>query len=106
MKDYKDFEKKYIGTSDIAALVLIGISKEGGVNPQMLHFGKDGSYSAYIVEGDDDVEIGEHYHKVAEFKNWLSIYDDNDLTMKLYADKIIIYRAREMGCIIQVIGEE
>ena len=95
----KDYEKKYIGMSDIANLILAG-SSDNGLKLAVLHFGMDNDYYAYIV--DADAEIGEHYTKVAEFKSWLRIYDDSFLTQEFNANKISVYRAGEMGCIIQL----
>lgn len=99
MKSYKEYEKKYIGMSDIANLILAGFS-DNGLKLAVLHFGMDNDYYAYIV--DADAEIGEHYTKVAEFKSWLRIYDDSFLTQEFNANKISVYRAGEMGCIIQL----
>lgn len=104
MKTYKDFEKEYIGSSDIASLILAGCGKHG-LELKELHFGQDASYLAYIVN-ENDVEIGNHYHKVAEFESWLKIYDDEELVDKYKADKIIVYRAAEMGCIIHLINNQ
>ncbi len=101
MKNYKDFERKTIGCSDISALILVGCRGEEGLKTEVLDFGEDGSYRAYIV--DADTEIGIHYKKVATFNSWLKIYDDYELTYKVYANEINIYRAGEFGCIIQVI---
>ena len=67
----------------------------------MIHFGSDGVYSAYIV--DQEAEIGEHYKKVYSFTDWLKIYDDEGLAFDVCGKEINIYRAAEMGCIIQVI---
>lgn len=100
MKSYKDFEKQYIGSSDIASLILAGCD-ENGLSLKVLHFGQDASYHAYIVEGES--EIGSHYHKVAEFESWMKIYDDEELVKQFKGKKIIVYRAAEMGCIIQII---
>ena len=105
MKTYKDFGKEYIGSSDIASLILAGYVEGKGFEFKKLYFGQDDSYSAYIVEGDD-VEIGSHYSKVAEFNSWMKIYDDNELTKSFYADRIVVYRAAEMGCVIQLIHEK
>ena len=102
MKTYKEFEKQYIGSSDCANLILAGYVEGKGLDLKELHFGQDGAYSAYIVEGDD-VEIGSHYSKVAEFTSWMKIYDDEELIKTFHADSIIVYRAAEMGCIIQLI---
>ena len=103
MKNYKDFRKIFIGDSDIAALIMVGYKKGVGVVPQMLNFGQDDSYYAYIVD-ENVVEIGSHYSTVAEFSDWLRIYDDDGLVEYLEADKIIVYRAAEMGCVIHLIN--
>lgn len=100
MKSYKDYDKKFIGVSDIASLVMVGFG-EKEVESKMLHFGGDGSYSAYIVDGE--AEIGAHYEKVATFAHWFKLYDDSGLTLSTYGSEINVYRAGEMGCIIQVI---
>lgn len=100
MKTYKDFEKQYIGDSDVASLILVGCGKNG-LNLKELHFGQDASYHAYIVEGE--AEIGSHYYKVAEFESWMKIYDDEGLVKRFNGKQIIVYRAAEMGCIIQII---
>lgn len=104
MKTYKDFEKQYIGSSDIASLILAGYRKGEGFVTIPLHFGQDNSYSAYIVKGES--EIGSHYEKRAEFNSWLKIYDDEGLVSKFCGNKIIVYRAAEMGCIIQILNAE
>jgi len=96
MKYYKDFEKTFIGDSDVAALVLVGYS-EKGLKAEILHFGEDGAYSAYITE---NAQIVEHYSLVSKFKRWLKVYDDAGLTLRIEADEIEIYRAGAFGCII------
>lgn len=101
MKTYKDFTKEYIGTSDIASLILAGCD-ENGLSLKELHFGGDGSYNAYIID-DSTIEIPSHYRKVAEFESWMKVYDDGGLTGKFVGKKITVYRAAEMGCIIQII---
>ena len=100
MKNYKDYEKKLIGDSDIAALITVGCG-ENGLKTGMIHFGEDGNYLAYIV--DQDAEIAEHYKKIDSFTHWLKIYDDWGLTLYVCGKEINVYRAGEMGCIIQVI---
>ena len=40
MKTYKDFEKEYIGESDVAALTMVGMTEEC-LTAQILHFGGD-----------------------------------------------------------------
>lgn len=107
---YKKYEKRYIGSSDIAALTLTGMrpaDEQGdctGIKTFALHFGGDGNYDAYIC--DEDAEIGEHYALETTFAHWLRIYDDDGLVRKFYADTIKIYRAAERGCVIQLFGEE
>ena len=94
MKNYKEYEKRFIGASDIAALILVGCD-ENGLKTSTLDFGEDGSYMAYVV--DEDAEIGAHYKKVADFKHWLKIYDDDELTYRVNAQEINIYRAGDFG---------
>lgn len=109
MKNYRDFEKKYIGSSDIASLTF-----RAGNDVFPVNFGSDGSYDAYIVRGE--AEIGEHYTLVHESKFiWLHIFDDSELTFKDSCynaksedryDTIRVYRAGEFGCIIQFLKTE
>ncbi len=102
MKNYKEFEQRFIGNSDISTLILVGCNGEEGLKTEQLHFGEDGSYKAYIV--NSETEIGSHYMKVATFNHWLKIYDDEGLTYGVEAEAINIYRAGSFGCIIQIIG--
>lgn len=99
---YKNCETRLIGDSDIATLILSGCDKNNKLKLSQLHFGKDASYKAYIV--DEHAEIGNHYIKVDTFTQWLRIYDDYGLTYRVEASEINIYRAGEMGCIIQLIA--
>ena len=101
-KSYKEYSKRYIGISDYASLILVGCGEEG-LNLKELCFGEDNDYLAYVV--DSEAEIGAHYKKIASFTHWLKIYDDDSLTAEFKANKIIVYRAGEMGCIIQLIKE-
>lgn len=96
MKNYRDYEKQFIGDSDIASLTMR--SPEGA---DVLNFGIDASYEAYIVDGD--TEIGSHYKLVYECEGWLKIYDDMGFFVKFNGKSIKVYRAGEIGCIIQVI---
>lgn len=103
MKHYKDFEKVYIGSSDIASLTLRSVLIAGE-----LDFGGDGSYYAYEVFGDD-VEIGAHYKKVFSGSTWLWIYDDNGKAYNSgYHDgmAVDVYQAGGYGCIIHWHKEE
>lgn len=101
MKSYKDYEKRFIGSSDIASLVLVGCDADG-LKSEFLNFGEDGEYRAYIV--GSYTEIPEHYKHVYTFECWLKIYDDEELTYSERAKEFNIYRAGEFGCIIQVIN--
>lgn len=103
-KNYKEFEKRWIGCSDIAAVVMVG----GSLEPSYLYFGEDGSYMAYVCD-EEDVEIGSHYKLIKEFNHWMRIYDDESLVFKVHADVIKVYRAGEFGVIIHYFnkrGEE
>ena len=97
MKTYKDFEKMYIGYSDIASLTIRAC---GCVD--MLNFGGDNRYYAYIV--NEEIEMPKHYTKTHEFKNWIKIYDDEKLTFNVKAEKIEIYQSGSYGCIIKLLG--
>lgn len=101
MKTYKDFEKKHIGSSEYATLVMVGYREGAGIVSETLRFGEDGSYKAYICEGND-VKIGEHYTEAARFNYWLKMYDDCEMVQKFEGKNIVIYRAAEMGCIIHI----
>lgn len=94
--NYKDYKNEYIGDSDIASLTL-----RCPDSASILNFGEDGSYYAYVV--DKNAEIGSHYREVYRCKYWLRIYDDSSLAKKFYGEEIIIYRAGDFGCIIQII---
>jgi len=100
MKSYKNYEKHFIGGSDIASLSLVGLEESGRLKHAFLNFGMDGSYSAYIV--DKDAEIGGHYKLRDTFYGWLRIYDDEELVVEYHGKEIKIYRAGEMGCIVQI----
>ena len=97
MKTYKDFEKTYIGSSDIAALIVVGCRDNEGLKTESLHFCEDGSYSAYIIEQteNEEIKIESHYTKVATFNHWLKIYDDDGKTFDCRGKEINIYRAGE-----------
>lgn len=100
MKNYKDYQKVSIGSSDIASLVLVGIS-ESNLKAEFLHFAGDGEYQAYIV--DNEAEIGAHYEKMYTFTHWMKVYDDEELMHDFNAREINVYRAGDFGCIVQLI---
>ena len=99
MKNYKDVEKTYIGSSDIARLTLVSPHK-----CDFLKYGEDGSYYAYVVDGE--TEIPESYELVFECKNWLWIFDDDGKQFECDASgweqPIKVYRRGQFGTIIQV----
>ena len=96
MKNYKDFEKRFIGGSDSAFLTITGSDS----TKTELKFGEDGEYYAYIVP--EDTEIGGHYVKHAELEGSVTITDDDGDEIKLIADRIEFFRAGEFGCVIRL----
>ena len=103
MKSYRDYDKEFIGESDVAAVTMIGPYGYELV-ARVIKFGGDGDYRAYIV--DEDAEIGAHYTEVARFKTWMKIVDDSAIQREFHADKIVVYQAGEYGCIVQLIGRQ
>lgn len=100
-KHYKwDYEKQYIGGSDVAALILVGCKENEGMCSEILNFGEDNDYEAYIV--DEYAEIPERYRLEHEFSSWVKVYDDDSMVKKFEAEKVKVYRCGEMGCIIQL----
>lgn len=95
---YKDYEKTYIGSSDMACLILAG-GGEDNAQPVYLKFGEDGTYMAYIV--DDGCPIPDHYKLKHTFKRWMKIYDDDGKVIDIKSDIIKVYQAGAFGCIIQ-----
>lgn len=103
MKSYKEFDVCLLGGSDYASLVLVGCDKEGKLASQILSFGEDGCYRAYLVKGE--AEIGSHYSLEAEFAHWMKVYDDDRVVEDVVAKHIKVFRAGEFGCIIQLLNE-
>lgn len=100
MRDHHSYNKEYIGSSDIAALTLVGVSEHSGVTCSMLNYGEDGDYHAYIV--DDNAEIPDSYAYVDHFVSWMKVYDDNELIRTFKGKMIAVYRRGQRGTIIQV----
>lgn len=100
MKDYHDYLKKFIGMSDIASLILVGLDEDEKLKTMPLNFGEDGDYMAYIIPGD--VDVPDYYEKIADFSYWLKIYDDDELTSEFNAKKIEVFTAGDFGCIIRL----
>ena len=80
-----DYQKntEHIGSSDIGILILSGFERGKGFQLKKLFFGEDGTYSAYIVNGQ--THIPDHFVR------------------KFSADAIRVYRSGDRGCIIQLI---
>ncbi len=102
---YKD-HSIYLGTSDMASLMIRTFDKEKEV-AAILNFGSDGDYRAYIV--DMNTPIPDYYEKVYTGSGWMKIYDDYKYRVGIATkyddaneDEINIYRAGNFGCIIQV----
>lgn len=53
-----DYQKntEHIGSSDIGILILSGFERGKGFQLKKLFFGEDGTYSAYIVNGQTHIK--------------------------------------------------
>lgn len=107
-KNYKEYPRECIGTSDISTLIVASPDISAGSGRggdtglvKELWFGADNVYNAYIV--DDECEIPAHYSHWATGRSWLKIYDDQGISFSCYANMIRIYRAGDFGVIIQII---
>ena len=102
-ESYREFNEISIGTSDIATLIMVGcpIEESNELITKPLYFGEDGNYKACYIN-EDNIDIPEHYKKVAEFSTWLKIYDDTGLTSTIKGERIEVFRAGDFGCIIKV----
>lgn len=89
------YEKKCIGASDIASLVV-----RSGDKVSVLTFGKNDVYIAYIV--DESCEIPNYYDMVYTGEEWLKIYDDDGLAFDATGERFFIYRSGAADCIIQI----
>lgn len=96
---YKDFDKVYLGFSDIAALKIFSYDNTRGLEANILKMGSDGDYEAYYC---NNAIISEHYKKVYSVDGWLEIYDDNQKMFDEHG-KFEIYRAGDFGIIINKI---
>ena len=91
MRSYKEYEKVYLGGSDVAAITVTGCGEDG--------------LKAEIYLVDENAEIGSHYKLDATFNTWINVYDDDERTYHIYPSpgaEIKIYRAGDFGCIIQI----
>lgn len=100
--EFIKYSREFIGYSDVSSLILCGIKDNLGLSTELLNFGVDGSYYAYVI--DDEVEIGGHYEKVSVFTDWLKIYDDDELVKTFISSVINIYRSGDKGVIIQLLS--
>lgn len=107
---YKEYMPQYIGGSDIATLIVVGMQPEydhSMVYPVLtmpLPFDEDGDYRAYVI--DERAELPSHYKLFASFSSWVKIYDDTGLAYKVNAPEIELYRAGKRGILIRVIGKQ
>lgn len=98
-KNYYQYSEIEIGKSKNSNLVLVGMTEQG-LKSELLQFGEDGEYTAYVI--DDDFEIPSHFQLVHSFKKWMRVYDDDRSTFELLnASEINVYRYGDLGCIIQ-----
>lgn len=102
--NYKRYSIR-LGESDIAGLILAGCTNDSrtGKEAKYLEFGGDGSYRAWLC--DNSVTVPDHYDRVAIFHTWLKVYDDQGVTVYIYAGgdvPIHVYRAGVYGCLIKV----
>lgn len=99
--DYKENTIYFFGSSDIAALIVYG--KQGKeFKAHVLEMGKDGNYKAYKIT--EEYAIPDHYKLDIEFDDIAIFYDDEGIFSKISAEKIKIYRAGQMGLLIQTIN--
>lgn len=107
----------HIGSSDIAAILVAGpeVSRGGacaGLRAEYLHFRKDGDYKATLIErtAEETLVIGREYILFNNYENWACFYDDEECTLKIYADRINIYvniympEGKEHSCVIDVVN--
>lgn len=92
---YRTYRQENIGSSKIAALTLIGPSPDapGGLASVPVFFDKNGNYSAYIVDGNVEMETG--CSLAASFTSWMKIYDDNGLAREYRAGRICVYHGHD-----------
>lgn len=101
--EFKHGYKSYfthLGASDIAALTLIGPAN-GRLTSHVLNMGLDEHYRAWIV--DETIQVPSHYNFECEFKSYMWVFDDDEKTQEFQSEKIKVYRAGEMGILIQLI---
>jgi hypothetical protein len=94
---YKEYPKMYIGESETCRLAV-----RYAHSTKELRFKTSGVFQAYVV--DENADIAEHYKLIHSGTHWVRIYDDTSLSFSAAADSILIYRAGDQGCVIQLIN--
>ena len=69
-----------------------------------LKMGEDGRYAAHIITDLDLVP--DHYYLVADGYTYLEIVDDKGPVVRLYGEKILVYRAGLRGILIATVTVE
>jgi len=82
--------KTYIGSSDVAALILVGCTKDVGLTTHILKFSCDDAYDAKIAGNKDTIPEG--YNLEATFNYWVKIYDDCEMVCCFDAETIEVYQ--------------
>lgn len=101
MKHYKD-NINYIGFSDYGSLILAGHVNTQGFTIRELKFGCDGEFWGYEI--DQTYDVSDQYDLVAEFNDWMKIYDDSKLVKHYKGRKIKVYRTGDFGALIQILS--
>lgn len=110
-KDHHQCETIYLGGSDIATLIAVGVGAEK-LELKEICYGEDGDYEAYLC--GEETEIPNYYIKVYECKGWLKIYDDDRCVFdtdrfnggERYYNHFEIFRAGAFGTIIRCAYQE
>ena len=92
MRNYKEFEKVYIGSSDSASLILRGTYR-GEQKVEVVNFGEDGIYKGRILT--ERCTFGSHYQFLGWFEHWLKVYDDSGLTLSLNSRLIRVWKCNK-----------
>lgn len=92
---YKD-NTIYVGYSDRAQLHL-NFEDHG----EPLKMGEDGRYAAHIIT--DLNLVPDHYKLAAEGDSFVEIMDDSGPVVRLYGDRILVYRAGLRGILIAMV---
>ena len=103
MKDHHSYDKKYVGGSDIAALTCLSISNDGLI-PELVRFGSDGEYMAYVVDAECSIPASYELTISHDGRGWMKLYDDDAKEFEArFENGFRIFRRGERGIIIQVL---